>query len=105
MDITVVEQPQQQRFVALDGAEVVGELDYQVRGEVLVMTHTGVDPAKRGHGIATTLVTRALDAVRATGRRVVPVCPFVGHVLRTQPGYADLAADAQPDPAAPGNVG
>ncbi|GGK25668.1 N-acetyltransferase [Pilimelia terevasa] len=91
MDITVTEQPDQHRFVARAGADEVGVLDYQLRGEVLALTHTGVDPARRGDGIATTLVTRALDEIRASGRRVVPVCPFVGHVLARHPEYADLA--------------
>ncbi|GGJ86083.1 N-acetyltransferase [Pilimelia anulata] len=92
MDITVTEEPDRQRFVAHDGAERVGVLDYQVRGDVLALTHTGVDPARRGGGIATVLVTRALDAVRDSGRRIVPVCPFVDHVLRLEPRYADLVA-------------
>jgi predicted GNAT family acetyltransferase len=49
-----------------------------------------VDDAFEGHGVGSTLVREALDAVRGEGLRVVPQCPFVKEFIGRHPEYADL---------------
>lgn len=77
------------RFVAVvDGAEC--ELLYRRQGPQVVMTHTGVPPRLRGHGIAAALVQRALAWAEADGLQVVPACSYVQSYLRrrARPGAA-----------------
>jgi predicted GNAT family acetyltransferase len=56
------------------------------------MVHTEVDPEFEGSGLGGKLVAGALDDVRAQGRRVQPLCPFVAKYIARHPEYADLVA-------------
>lgn len=66
--------------------------DYQRRGDVLVMPHTVVPAALRGHGIAAALVQAALDWARAEGLKVEPVCSYVAAYMRRHPDTHALLA-------------
>ncbi|GAA2527524.1 GNAT family N-acetyltransferase [Pilimelia columellifera] len=92
MGIIVTEQPDQRRFEARVDGELAGQADYQVRGDVLVLTHTQVDPARRGHGVASAMMTAVFDQVRASGRRVTPLCPFVTWFIEQNPEQTDIVA-------------
>ena len=64
--------------------EVLGgftEFTTDARGR-LVFPHTEIDPAFKGRGLASVLVSRAMEDVAARGETVVPRCPFVVRYLR-----------------------
>ena len=96
-EITVHDNAESQSYDALIGDQVVGSIVYQRAGSRLVFRHTIVEPAFRGRGIGTALVTKALDDVRAKGRTLTVYCEFVAQFIATHPGYADLI-----DPEHPG---
>jgi predicted GNAT family acetyltransferase len=75
-----------------DGHAVIGFAEYRVQGDLVVFDHTVIDPDRRGQGLGAVLVQGALDDVRPTGRKVVPVCWYVDQFMDTHSGYADLAA-------------
>jgi hypothetical protein len=78
------------RYVAyLDGDEV-GELAYSRSGDLVTAWHTEVAEAAEGQGVGSALAQTFLDDTRATGRRVVPRCPFVRGWIDKHPDYADL---------------
>jgi predicted GNAT family acetyltransferase len=58
----------------------------------ILLVHTEVEPAFEGRGLGARLVTGALDDLRARGRTVVALCPFVRAYLRHHHEYADLVA-------------
>jgi len=92
--LTVVDNPAQSQFEAraADGT-VVGFIAYDAVAAgpgVVVAIHTQVDPAYEGQGVGGQLARGALDLIRASGRQVVPLCPFVTAYLRRHPEYADL---------------
>jgi len=93
MDPVIRHDPEGHRFVAdLDGK--VAELRYAERDALtLDFHHTFVPPARRGGGVAGALAAYALDWARASGRKVVPSCPYVAAYLRRHPEYADLTTD------------
>ena len=68
--------------------------DYRVTdgGSTLVFHHTLTEPAQRDQGYAAELVGRALDDVRASGRKVVATCWFVAEFIAGHPEYQDLLA-------------
>lgn len=73
--------------------EVEGELallTYRRQDGALYLLHTEVPEEQRGDGHASRLVRHALEAARAEGVRVVPLCPFVGAYLEKHPEYAEL---------------
>lgn len=86
---TTVTAGHQTYTVAVDG-KTVGHADYADRGEQRVFYHTVVDPAFGGRGLATILLEEALNATKADGKRVVPVCSMVGTVLKKHPEYDDI---------------
>ncbi len=75
----------------LDG-EVVSVIEFAVRGPQMIITHTGTDPARRGHGFAARITRFALDDARRQGLVVVPRCPYTAAFLDEHPEYADLRA-------------
>ncbi|NGP04315.1 N-acetyltransferase [Rhodococcus sp. 14C212] len=90
--VIAVHNPQHQRYELRDGDTVVGYTQYHPDGDVqLVFDHTEVDPAYSGQGLSSTLVRFALDDVRARGKRVVAICPFVDGFIDKHPEYKDLA--------------
>ncbi|MDO5681716.1 MAG: GNAT family N-acetyltransferase [Propionibacteriaceae bacterium] len=74
----------------LDG-ELAGFAQYQLANDVIVFTHTEVDPKFEGKGVGGALARTALDDVRADGsRKVIIVCPFITGWIARHPEYADL---------------
>ena len=69
---------------------LLGYAAYQKTDELVVFTHTEVDPSLAGQGVGGVLVKGALDHVRGLGLRVLPVCPFVQSWMGRHLEYADL---------------
>lgn len=91
MTIEVTHEPSSQRFVAaVDGQESV--LDYRLADGTMTITHTGVLPSLRHHGIAGELTRFALETAREHGWKVVLVCPYAESFVIKHPEYNDLLA-------------
>jgi uncharacterized protein len=84
--------------IAVEGKDV-GLADFYDRGDQRVFHHTEIDPAFGGRGLATILVEEALDAARADGKRIVPMCSMVATVLKKHPEYDDITDPVTPDVA------
>ncbi len=93
-EIEVVDHPEAHRYEARDrDGTVLGFSQYRLLGDVVVFTHTEVDDDQEGRGVGSRLVRGALDDVRAGGRRIRPLCPFVKEYVDRHPEYADLVVD------------
>jgi uncharacterized protein len=88
--IEVVDHPEAERYeVRVDGA-LAGRAEY-VRGPGQIsFTHTEVDPAFGGRGLAGRLARKALDDAQASGLEVLPFCPFFRDWIGKHPDYAGL---------------
>ncbi|MCU0774577.1 MAG: N-acetyltransferase [Ideonella sp.] len=73
----------------LDGRNA-GELTYRMQAGVMVVLHTGVDPALQGQGIAAALVRSALEHARAHEFKVRPLCSYVAAYVRRHPEEREL---------------
>jgi predicted GNAT family acetyltransferase len=88
--VEVVPDPARNRFeIHVDGTSV-GHTEYVRRADLLIFTHTEIDPAFEGQGLASRLARGALDAVRAAGDPIVALCPFIAGYIERHPEYADL---------------
>jgi hypothetical protein len=83
------------RFRASVGGEVIAEAEFLLTPELMVFTHTEVDPAFEGQGVGSALIRWALDDARTDGYAVLPSCPFVrAYIGRHADEYADLVYHA-----------
>jgi hypothetical protein len=78
------------RYEILVDGERAGLTAYRDRGEQRVFFHTEVDDAFAGRGLAAQLVQEALTDVRASGKRIVPVCPYLSTFLKRHHEFADI---------------
>jgi predicted GNAT family acetyltransferase len=78
-------------YEAIVGDTAVAGLTYDIAGDGrLVLLATSVLPEFRKQGIATELIRRVLDDVRAQGKTATTLCPIVRTFIEHNPGYADL---------------
>jgi predicted GNAT family acetyltransferase len=92
MSTEVRRNEERDRYELVVDGNLAGVADYVVNGDVVVLPHTEIDPARRGHGLGAVLVQAALDDVRAQGRTVVPTCWYVREYIDLHPDQADLLA-------------
>jgi predicted GNAT family acetyltransferase len=91
VDVKVADNEHLHRYEALVDGEVAGFIGYRpVPGGVRDLVHTEVDPAFEGKGVGSRLVTGALEAIRASGGRILASCPFVCTYLKRHEEYRDL---------------
>ncbi len=74
------------RYVLVDDTDsVVATTNYTVRQERVVFNHTEIADGFEGQGLGTTLVNGALDDVRASGAKIVPLCAYVRGWIERHP--------------------
>lgn len=92
-EVSITDNPEQQRYEAHIGDALAGVLDYRVDGSVVDLPHTGVDPAFGGRGVGGALVKFALDDIAVGNTSVIPSCPFVAAWIDRHPDYQGLLVD------------
>lgn len=90
MTTSVIDAPDRQRYEVVRNGTMLGYAAYQKTNQLIVFTHTEVDPSVKGQGIGGQLVRGALDHVRTLGLPVLPICPFVQGWMARHPDYIDL---------------
>ena len=95
-DMQITRNADGARYEARVGAEVAGVVDYQLARDLIVFTHTEVDPAYEGQGVGSALARAALDDVRGTDRKVLPLCPFIKGWIEHHREYVDLVYGTPP---------
>ena len=93
IDSQVTHDPDDSRFEYRSG-DSVAELVYRLRGQRMVLLHTGVPHALEKHGIGGELVRTAVGYAASQGLTVVPACPFARAWLEEHP---DVAAQVSID--------
>ncbi len=82
----VVRAGEDQFTISVEGTQV-GLIDFHDRDGVRTFTHTEVDPAYGGRGLATILVADALAAAKDSGLRIVSHCSMVTQYIAKHPEY------------------
>jgi predicted GNAT family acetyltransferase len=72
---------------------VVGVANYIRSGDTVAITHTGVETALRGRGLAGELIDFALQDARRSGLKVLPHCSFVSDYIDKHPEYLELVPE------------
>lgn len=95
IESTVSNNAARRRYEAIVApATTAGFVRYELTRELLVLTHTRVEPAFEGRGIGSVLARSAVEDIRDRGLRALVVCPFILGWLRRHPGYFDVLYNA-----------
>ncbi|WP_405477307.1 GNAT family N-acetyltransferase [Streptomyces sp. NBC_00009] len=89
-------EPKHRYEILVDG-RTAGLTAYRDRDEQRVFYHTEIDNALAGQRLASILVQQALSDVRTSGKRIVPVCPYVAKFLTKHDEFADITDPVTPE--------
>jgi predicted GNAT family acetyltransferase len=92
----VTNNPERNRYEAHVDGTLAGWVDYQLTTELVVVTHTEVEPSFEGQGIGSALARATMDDVRDQGRKALVICPFITGWIRHHPEYRDDLYGAPP---------
>ena len=69
----------------------VAEMTFSKVGEhMIIIDHTEVPDVFRGQGVGLRLVTKAVEDMRAAGKKIIPLCPFANAQFRRHKEWADV---------------
>lgn len=78
-------------FILVDeNKKEVGELTFMLKGEQMLINHTGVNPELRGQGLAEKLVLEAVAYARKNQLKIIPFCSYVSVYLGKHPEVQDV---------------
>lgn len=87
----VVDNKEKSRFEAeIDGHEAF--IEYTVHPNALTLTHTEVDKALSGRGVASELTESVLLQLELRGLKVIPECSFVEKYIEKHPEWESIVA-------------
>lgn len=82
-DVTVTRNEDASRYEIHSGETLAGFVRFDRRPGTIRFTHTEVDPAFQGAGIAGRLAEEALKDAAASGDTIIPLCPYIEKYLRS----------------------
>jgi predicted GNAT family acetyltransferase len=92
MSHKVIHNPDENRYeIHVDGI-YAGFTQAFEDGDVVTFPHTVIFDQFEGQGLASELVTEALDDIRVRGKLVIATCPYVARFIDKHPDYKDLLA-------------
>lgn len=62
-------------------------IEYEIKGDVIALLHTEVDPALEGRGAGTAIVEKTLKHIEDSGLQLLPLCPFVSAYINRHPEW------------------
>lgn len=78
---TVTRNDESSRYEIRVGDTLAGFAEIKLRDGEILFTHTEVDPAFQGQGLASILAGEALADAAASGDTIVPYCPYIARHL------------------------
>lgn len=90
MQISDENGPTGGRYIArLEGVEA--EMTFsRASPQLVIIDHTGVPDSLRGKGVGQALALHAVEAARAGGWKIIPLCPFFKAQAQRHPEWRDV---------------
>jgi predicted GNAT family acetyltransferase len=90
-EIKLEEGQSKGRYFLRSPQGAVAEMTFSKVGEhMIIIDHTEVPDAFRGQGVGLRLVARAVEDMRAAGKKIIPLCPFANAQFRRHKQWADV---------------
>ena len=93
--VSVMDNPRASQFELLVNGVLAGYVTYRDARSGRAFEHTVIATEYQGMGLASQLIRSALNEARATGRTVLPLCPFVRSFVQQHPAYVDLVGQPE----------
>lgn len=90
MEYKIRHNQDESRFEALTNQEIIGVINYYIENDVVIVTHTGVEPKYEGQGIAGALTKDMLTYITKNNLRVNPLCSYTKAYIDRHPVYQNL---------------
>lgn len=91
MTITHQEEGSKGVYKALVEGKPDAEMTYsRASNTLIIIDHTGVPDELRGMGVGVKLVERAVMDARASGTKIMPLCPFAKAQLQRHKEWQDV---------------
>lgn len=88
--ISIVFEEELDRSAAYDRGKQIGECEFELLNDQWVITHTGVRKEYEGKGIARKLVLKVVEAARAQGVRIRPLCVYAKKLMTGKEEFKDV---------------
>ena len=88
--ISIVFEEVLDRAAAYDRGKLIGECEFSPSEKVWVISHTGVREAYEGKGIARKLVLKVIEAARAAGVKISPLCSYAEKMMTGKEEFKDV---------------
>lgn len=75
---------------AYDGEDKIGYCQFEEKDQVWDLTHTVVNPAYGGRGIAKDLLDTVVDEARKNGKKIYPTCSYARKKFDEDEKYRDV---------------
>lgn len=93
MEYEIKHNTAENRFEALSDLQIIGVINYYKEDNVLVVTHTGVQPKYEGQGIAAALTKDLLTYIVKNNLKVSPLCSYTKSYIDRHAEYHNLVQD------------
>jgi len=93
MEIKREERHHAGAFYIEDDGKRQGEMRYLVRGNVMNIYHTEVNPELGGHNWGFKLVEAGVKYARENGLKILPTCTFAKSVFDRMPAFGDVLVE------------
>ena len=80
-------------FYIDDNGKRLGEIAYLMRGKVMNIYHTEVDPSLAGKNMGFKLVETGVNYAREHDLKILPTCPFARKVFMRTPEFSDVLVE------------
>lgn len=80
-------------FRAMEDGKEIGNIEYEVSGRVMTITHTRAHV--EGRGLGRILVAAAIDYARGEGMKIIPQCTFARKLMERVEEYRVLLAEPE----------
>lgn len=82
--------PEEKKFIIDLGEDFFAELDYLIRDQIMILTHTRVPRQFEGNRFAEKITKVALEYAQENHLKVQPQCSYSVHFLNKHPEYKQL---------------
>lgn len=88
--ISIVFEEELDRAAAYDRGKLIGECEFDPSEKMWAIFHTGVREAYEGKGIARKLVLKVIEAARAKGVKISPICSYAKKMMAGKEEFKDV---------------